>query len=892
MSSVDFNSSVSSSSDPSSVSSSSGTSSDTPPVSDTGSGDTISTSTAPSQAQIMQGSRINLSKWNLTYQDAVIALKKILTQKEVGDYNTFSKFDSVGGIEAAAFRQILKNADKISSTLDNLSSGGQQKQVDDINTSIDTENQAKPADKGQIDAMNSAGDAYNQATSDFNAGTITQAQYDAATATYQTAVDTYTTYMTGRNAAIQAFNDNNSQYNTAINSINKQIALANVAIVQKGGTPIPLQPLAPTEDPLGTPGTTPPISAIPPVANLTKIKFVAMTPKEVTAAQNSFQKALDFIANSLLNRTSRLNETLQTSQSNVNNIYFFQRGKTFSKANTVVDAHSEASSAPSGGSANVGSSSIAAGLNQNSAEGFISTSLLTAAAQQFINAPVPEEFTQQLNDFMQTALQSAGLFSSVPALQTLGNKLGSVQPDSTAANLATNLAFSDQILQLVESDVIDQGVKGTLTNSANIGANPADVPQLANNIANTVRVQLLLLAIFGLGAALHTPGLAPQFFANLQKTLPDGAPSLTTPVGDQQDTGAPQQVPPNVPTSPTVGLQPPTDQSSISGQSTATPVAENVPDTRVQELQAEFLSQTSTQAETNPTGPSAASSDQTSLANQNLDKSVFEASLVNQLINLGINQDTASKSAGKIATQLFNQLADFKSAEDFQYALNDLLQSDSKLEYKMSDRNALTLATQADIGSANPSSALLLPYASVVLSPQDLQKEVSDNIVQQLQFQFGRARAEEIANQVISTLFGQNGFVAITGPTEITKADPVSSVMQSPTAFSAPAMTQPLSARSTDPQNLRDENTQTDSPSLLGSFQNYFRELIQDKNLPSVAHLVDNFRNFSAPNVDLYVFLQDFIDPSKAFLSGATGIMYGGKEPNNQYLPNNVDIPE
>lgn len=336
----------------------------------------------------------------------------------------------------------------------------------------------------------------NTAIAQYNAGTITKNQFDAAMSTWNSFAQNNpaaTTY----NSAINGISPNADQANALINSYN--------ATANQTGLPtlpnIPSPPTPPSSFPT-IPSDNTPVSSIPVPTPLPDQTSLSSSP----------------VAAAIIDQSALINFTLSLVQSTFTTYQYisaYQDFQRFYLGSTLTllfpDAYISVPRVTVFGGGLGGGAGISDFIPFNDSPLTVSALALNDFLSNMggiQNAMLLEVLQSSLS----SALGSAIFPSITAALALLSPRLAVLNPESQAIDAAIGLAVASNLLSLVESNPDQSQFLGLLQGSL------GDI-LLSNDVVAQLQagfnVALLGLALTVLSTSLDLPGLAPQVFGNI-----------------------------------------------------------------------------------------------------------------------------------------------------------------------------------------------------------------------------------------------------------------------------------------------------------------------------------------------------------------------------------------
>lgn len=726
----------------------------------------------------------------------------------------------------------------------------QNSQIDTENTAISTLNTAVAStqltDQIQIAAM-------NQAIQDYNNGSITNAQFNAAAAVYNA-------YAASRNGALAPFIANYSsatntfqqdvdQNNQVINTLNPLLTSYDIPTLpnQTGTPPNPPTPVLLSIQPLAPLATPVPLLPIP--QTLPLLQNIAPPPLNPIDFLTNFYQPM---SQAIIQLLSLSNRQINLQRAYIDFLLFFLPGKKINEAPALMKNVPEIFLGASAdrGSGGVALASISPLFDGPAINGILANNILVSDQKQF-----QLQFTSEpLNPLFIFASQLSafgGLQASVEGLRLLGTDELTNSRSSIAFGIAFGLSNAQIISQEISSGKIKNLIQQTLIQELGNQANPQTIANATEFINANINLFLLQSALFNSSVALGTPGLVGQIFGNVN-LIPSPPP------GTAQQTffQAVQDTLKQLFLKRTLAVQLAENQA-LKNQAAADQLINEAVNSILAEGQAQnaenFKKALIKKLE------AANIANETAVTTANLAAALIEEERKSQSI---LNEDLLNKEkvhdilASQISEQA--QISDEKAQNIAQEAIrlafaNNLISNTA--EFKIALQNQLTLAginesaaskalsnVIAALNIPNPiASPLLNPLAPTsVLSPLDLGNALF-GLVQGRLTALEETKAREIASQSVAAFIDTSGRPG-----------------------SPPSLL-----------SLIDENVKT--LERLGGRQ-------------GVDLVAESFRNYLSPSIDLLSFSQNILDPAyNLFFSAGTGVMYANK-PHPSNFKQEIDI--
>lgn len=418
--------------------------------------------------------------------------------------------------------------------------------VDGLNSGLSTYNTSLPNDQAAVVTM-------NQAIVDYNNGSITLVQYQAAVATYNNYISTsnQNTKANDANAAITTFNDQAIIINQLINDDNNQLPSGSPPFTpQDTYSTTTIQPLAPL-DPIN-----------PVITNSTNY---IPTPATITATVTFLPPVTDSgsYASTLLGSQVQLyyqGVLLQSSLSLKDQANFFFQ-LLFALAGSIPilppsfndpdpDISLSDTSQPGGSGSSVPLARfIASELNPLVSaiiESGIFSTLMSASALDSATSKLQatqltaQQLAEDIGLIAVSFLAQIGLVSVDTATRLLGSNVASIDPQSSITALAVGLGNLSELNKQLSFGVIS----GTITNLVNAqfpDLSETDKANLAAQLTAGTEVVFTLTGILSVAIALNSPFLVGQLLGTLSNSTPalagnlNLAPPFTDTLKNQQN---------------------------------------------------------------------------------------------------------------------------------------------------------------------------------------------------------------------------------------------------------------------------------------------------------------------------------------------------------------------
>lgn len=358
----------------------------------------------------------------------------------------------------------------------------------------------------------------------FNAGP--QAQFNSATSRYNSALATYNAAMTEAKNKYQAAAAN---YNSTIASIN--IATLNQNLVNQSHITEPLGPVtatAPTVPTSPTPYTPQPAglsytstpSSLPTVTAPTISSTVAQSnpaPVSTEALQEASTMLLGEYAKSkgvLLNNQdksiSRASRDDGTGSIILPDSYITRSPRLFTSGSPTLTGIDTGA----GGSSPL-LTLLSAGLSNRNLARILASALYTSINRQ-ADQPVSDNDITLLQVLSISLLVEAAKASAQPTLNQLPESPGVTNTAPVATNVASSLAFADNIRNLVASAFIEIAVDNLFSSNPNlVKLSASDQQAFKASIAAALKIGLLNVALSQIANTAGLPELSTQILANV-----------------------------------------------------------------------------------------------------------------------------------------------------------------------------------------------------------------------------------------------------------------------------------------------------------------------------------------------------------------------------------------
>lgn len=341
---------------------------------------------------------------------------------------------------------------------------------------------------GTIVTIQIATNNFNQAVNDYNAGRITQAQYQTAVNTYNSTVDPL---VTAFNNTATAYN----QFNATVNP-NQGFGMPNLA-----NTPSPLLQV-PTNI---TAASSPPASRVPATApSLTNIPISPPAPSDAAGLDQFFgsQATAIIVASGvqffLLKSLDNLTEDIREVKRLTGHL----------EDSVVVDTS---------GAEPIGTGSAVLNMMLGSDSRLIDrvTTALYSVTSVAQGKPLPPDVVDQLQLFSLLLFSHAAVEASEAVSQQLSDQ--SVVPKGVPIffNVSSALALANSVQTAIGSPGISEGVRAIINTDSDLaGLSLSDKQDLIAALTASVNLSLLQSVVAQLASALQTPGLSSQIFGS------------------------------------------------------------------------------------------------------------------------------------------------------------------------------------------------------------------------------------------------------------------------------------------------------------------------------------------------------------------------------------------
>lgn len=670
--------------------------------------------------------------------------------------------------------------------------------------------------------------AMNNAITQYNAGNISEAQFNAAATAYNA-------YATVRNTVLASAV---TTYNTAVNTFTSQVQqnnnlITNVINPQRladGLTPIALQselPTSATQLPIqalsppvpapqltGGPAAFPLLSNIPATSPSTLLSILIKTLFSLINDPFALDNTYDVLAEGVEKASTNLN-----FQDPAVAVSFVERIPSSALATNISQ---------SGGGAGV---SIIVGVSSGlPSSGSIQNQITKSNLQNYIGELTLSGY-QQLSAFEAQSASSIGLFSAIPGVRLIGATGLTSASSTTAFGIAFGVTQDQIVSQYIASGVVEEGVRAILLADIENGAQVADVDTAVEIISAEIKANLLQQSLYinslvtsapGLGSAVIASAtgltsseldiqaqltadevLADSFkLAYIKTTLAQSLATSATIQSEQAQTIINQAVD-NALAQGNIR-----DSEDLKQRLNESLIAQGIAASTAQSLAeraAEIVA-----AETNPQGFQSGN-----LFNQNQ----VVNSLSGQLSSLGYDVSSASALASQAASAFFaNGIA--TNAVEYRLSLEaELIRQGLTAEgARQAATGVVALLNIAPSGL----SPLQLNSSGGTLTISEIQAEYYNLLVEGLTPAVGSDTARSIADQGVNALLGSD---------------------------------QSILTQLNDIQRTR-ETYGLDTAHQIA---------------------VRDYRELQSPSIDLYTFSQRLMDPANAlFMSAATGLTYSG----------------
>lgn len=700
------------------------------------------------------------------------------------------------------------------------------KEINNINNQLANTQNPPGEDEAQIQAM-------NQAIEEYNAGTISTDDFNAAVATYESYIATRNPTLS---SLIDQLNTDIATYNTAVQKYNDSLAGINALREGLGLDPLPVQPfmtnplnLLPDQQgipPLPPPDpTNPTLPLIPDEVPVDTVPKVPQPGSTTTLVNQIFTPLFNSQFNSSLSFTNFL-QMLIRHRDFVN---YYLRGTVLSLPDAYILPKPQVFLTPSQGAAStfsgVGLATLVTGLQSTALDRILSQGIFQKVISDQ-NSPVPSKLVNQLALYEIRLLTLLGL--------NTGIQMNGIIPfnntESYPNNIALGLSFAGQINNLVAEGTTAEAVQQFLQNNFP-NLTKAQLQELGLNLTAGLNLSLLQVATLVLAQTLGIPGLPTAVASNVT-----GLPSTNSILNLE---GASEKEVLENPVSIANIKANLSDQllalGAIQDEEQANTIANDAINNALNQqsvIDASTL-QASLQQELINQGINAAAANQ---AADNTKGYVLAESTAQYLLDLTVNQNVLNASTLKaqieaagatISNDAITRILSVSAAN--QRELRDRIAQELITE-GIKQQDAIAIATKAVVGQETVNLQ--------AVSASDLANEIADKVIAQLTPVTGATEAQSIANQLVSTLIGS--------PTEQLADD------------------------------IRNPN------SILNQINGQVQHLQKLNNVQVNQAIKENFHTFMKPNIDLFAFNNKIIDPGYNLIySMFTGLMYQHDMPKN-----------
>lgn len=787
-------------------------------------GPSDTTSSSPSLSLFLSASEINLplpqltlSQFMKTVNNALNTLRDTVFANENQNNLTLRNMHLNGLLVASNLSSIFNNLIKLAQAQSQLFDA-ETSQTSAINSAIQNFNNNISSTQPSPGSDAQQTNAINLAIAQYNAGTLSLADFTIA-------VDSYNTYASSRNLTIAPFvatlNSAIATYNLQVSAINAQIEEVNIIRLGVGLDPLPLEePLTPvTVLPLVTIPDTLPVPSLPPRTSVPLLPTPDPAPTSHDLISTIFSPQFD----AELPPVITFQNFLQLVQSYREFVQFFLESRVKIQPNGYIEPLPAVffnSSAGVSTVAGVGLGSIAIGLDTRGMEKLLGDAIYTSAALQF-GLPLPARLVETLKLFSLKTLSVGALLATIPAMRLVANKLPFIDITRSASDVFLGFTYSTQISNSLAADDRLLTIQG-FARSEFPGFNDARLKQLSSALNAGLNISLLNFGLFQLSQSLGIPGLASQLVGQPLSEGSTVADTFQNPlsVANLKFNLAQQLVSTNVSN--------PVNANSVANTSINSVIAQN--DIKsAQDLRASLLQEFQKQGVANQSAIALAQSASDFITAESLGLYLLDNKINHDILNRqvlsdrlkneGINSVVADNVISKILSVQTNSLR----------SLRDQIAEELKSSHNISNGNALLAATKAVLGDQTINA---LP----LLSPSQLSDQIAGKVVALLSPVLGTFDAQNIANQLNLSLFG-------------------------------PTVGNEINAdESRRPNSIKNQ--------LIAQMEHLHKLQNEDIN----AAIQELFRGFSKPNFDLYTFNNRIMDPANTFLlSMWTGAMYKGQ---------------
>lgn len=725
-------------------------------------------------------------------------------------------------ISAADFAALIGQVSTIANQMAALYNGtsGAVGALNNVISNYNT-NSTLTQDQAQVNAMNQATQTYNQAVADFNAGTITQAQYQAAVTAYQSARTTYNTYANAHNSSdlVTQTNQLLSDYNQGVAELNQQIELVNSSIGNTGIPPLSEQETYNATASLSNqPGVTDPPTILPTLVVPTALPNAVLT---VSPAVNNPQDILNNYLFPIMNEfIGVLITSLNYAQvySNYNEfLQFYLQGFVPTILPSFINELPVAllAGGPGGIGAGSGVSLITfiVSIHNPLLSGIIDQSIFRTLTYQFSNPNNINNLLSTIGEFNLRVMRQLALQSALKSLPT------AVNFNPSTIDLALGLSFANQVGAIIDSGKISDAIHDILTQAfPNVPAN--SLSDLAKQLASASELLYLEVAISQLGQALNNPTLFGQILGSLENVNVTPASSQQIALTDVIHNPISIGFLKNTLANSIVRRQASQNRATNLGQTQQTvnqAVNATVNNSRITTVD-QFRQSLQDRLGRNAANVASGYLNSEIHSNYLLDTSAYtnrinQSNLVDRLVNQNIDANVASKAVSSAITP--NEEVSYRT-------LRDRLATSLVREGSVDEGEALLIATKA----------LITPSVHPIPSGS-LRSTLAANVSSVLGTQSGVGNVQNVTNQVVDTIAGS-------------------------------------------------DNTATAHQSLRSRLESHLAHVINRQNIKLSQTLDNHLRSFQLPTLSLYVFNNTLRDPANTLVKAVySPVFYGHPLPSN-----------
>ncbi len=724
-----------------------------------------------------------------------------------------------------AYRDYIDELNNLASTTNSIIDV-ENGNITNYNNEVSSSQPSLGSDAAQIGLMNTA-------IANYNAQNISDADFN-------TAATQYNTYVNGRNTALQSdltvynesvgvFQNQVDQNNATIQSLNEIAKSLDPTIppipleteLPTFAQPFPVQPLAPLNIP---------VPSIPTPQTLPTLSHVSIPPAP-TDFLNTF---LQPVIQSFL-RGAAINQNMRDVVHTISDFFLFAlpRGDltqppSYFKNPPAFFQNAGSTTQASGG---VGLTTVSPVFGTPGSSGVISRGIAAsdnATFQARFSDPLLGKFALVGH---QIAL-GAALESVLPAIHLVGPQALSSGKSVTAFNVAFGIAYAQSIIKQINAGKTYELVNGLVGQELN-NTDQATQDQATQLLTNQLNLFLLQNSLFISSASGGTPGLVGQVFGNVSG-IPPGALQPTA--------GTPQEV-----------LQDNLKQVFLKSQLSSLLVSNQ-----------QFLDQSEAEQLINEVYNAV-------LAKINADDvNQFNKQLLIELQNRGVEQVNAIQVAALNASLVEKELnsktilnSDLLSRQKIHDELTKQLNATASLD----DTQANAIANTAVQKAFNESYFSNATELQILLQNQLVQAGVSQDI------------ANKSAGNAVARLNAlPSGTPPLLSPilqNVLPPAD-LNSALHGYVQGTLENIVGTAQARTVADSALQTYLGHTHS-SVQGLLEETLAKLEKTGADVGDNHVVNSFRSFMQPNIDLFAFSRGIMDPANnLFQSISTGVMYSG----------------